>query len=745
MNRLTADRAALLLIVAFALLAIFTSRAVPPFESADEMPHFLNVHLLLEARALPLIPTRDALREADARGDTVAQWAIETHQPPAYYAVGALLTSWTRRDDLQDYLRPNTLIFTRGISENNANKWLHNPNAPRGDTHLALWTLRLYSLTLACATLWLIYQAAALVFDRRAGLLALALTASIHTFASIGASVNNDNLVTLLYTLGVYVALRMWHTGRITPRGLLVMSLTLSAIALTKITGAGLFVIVYGAWLFGAWRGRWPWRDAARAVLITGITAALLAGWWYVRNWQLYGDPLALAATQVLWGRTFANAQESTGGLAEAGRVWRSFWFMTGHLHQPVYGPRWLDLYAPLAVMAAFVGVIFGRRRVPAFTPARRDMTLILIAAALMPVALLITGTRSVDISYGRLLFPALIGAAPLLALGWRGVLGRYAPLFVLPFTAAAVLAPLVILPDAYPRLARIDTLPASAIPVGARVDGLEVVAYERLTDATPPDGEARFMLYLRGAHPDNPALVAQVIDPVTLDALGTVTVYPGSAPTDSLLPDALYAAPLRVTLTPAQTVSPPRLLRLTLGWQTVTDTDYLPVSLPDAPPADVITLDAATLIDTRYTTPPRALDVRAEFGGMIALDGATLEPQTVRAGDAVTLNLWWRDLAPMDADYVLTVQVIDAAGELVMQADGDVAGYPTSAWRGGTRFVDTRTLNIPPDVPPADYRVYVGWYRLDDLTRLPASGVDVWNALIPLPVNLTVTADDTP
>jgi len=737
MTRPASDRLALLIIAAFALLSVWTSRAIPPFEAADEMPHFLNVHLILETGALPLIPTRDDLRQADARGDSVTQWAVETHQPPAYYALGALLAAWTQRDDLDDYLRPNTLIFTRGLSLDNANKWLHNPNPPAGDTHRALWTLRLYSLTLASFTLWLIYRAALLVFERAGvALVALALVASMHTFASIGASVNNDNLVTLLYTLGVYWTLHVWRHG-LTRRDVLAISAILPAIALTKITGVGLFAIVYGALIYGVWRRRWSWRDALRVMLISGGAALILAGGWYARNWSLYGDPLALDATQALWGRAFANAGESPGGLDEAWRVWRSFWFMTGHLHQPVYGPLWLNVYALFAVGIAFIGALFAARRAPRVD---RGLLLILAVAVVLPIVLLVTGTRAIDISYGRLLFPALIGVAPLIAWGWRGLLGRFAPVLILPFTAAAVLAPLVILPDAYPVPARVDAVPASAIPVGARVDSLELVAYTRHTEALPPDGEARFTLYLRGAHPDNPALVVTLIDPVTLDSRGGVTVSPAMMPTDSLMPDALYAVPLRVRLTPHESATPPRLLRVTFGWQTVTDTNYLPLTLADGTAAEVVTLDAATLLDARATVDAHAHPMQATFGGLIALDGVTLESESVRAGESLNVAFVWRDLTPMPADFVLTVQLLDEAGGFVAQSDGDVSGYPTSAWRGGTRFTDSRALTIPSDTAAGVYRVWVGWYRLDDMTRLTAQGDGALNDLVPLPVTVTVT-----
>src|SRR5690606_2940677 len=99
----------------------------------------LYAHGLLETGALPDIPTRDDVDAAAARGDVIGQWSIEAHQPPLYYALGALLISGTQRGDLTDYLRSNDLIFTWGRRAGNPNQWLHSPLAPTGDTHVAVW------------------------------------------------------------------------------------------------------------------------------------------------------------------------------------------------------------------------------------------------------------------------------------------------------------------------------------------------------------------------------------------------------------------------------------------------------------------------------------------------------------------------------------------------------------------------------------------------------------------------------
>jgi len=60
--------------------------------------------------------------------------------------------------------------------------------------------------------------------------------------------------------------------------------------------------------------------------------------------------------------------------------------------------------------------------------------------------------------------------------------------------------------------------------------------------------------------------------------------------------------------------------------------------------------------------------------------------------------------------------------GALVTQADRQpMAGFlPTSYWPPRQQIVDTYTVQLPPDAPAGDYRLFVGWYDLATLTRLP-------------------------
>jgi hypothetical protein len=91
-----------------------------------------------------------------------------------------------------------------------------------------------------------------------------------------------------------------------------------------------------------------------------------------------------------------------------------------------------------------------------------------------------------------------------------------------------------------------------------------------------------------------------------------------------------------------------------------------------------------------------------------------------------LALTLYWQSLAPVDADYVVFVHLVDAGGEIVAQGDGPPLDgvYPTSYWRPGEVLADGHLLAAG---PAGSYRLLVGLYTLpqdqgDPGSRLPVT-----------------------
>lgn len=110
-----------------------------------------------------------------------------------------------------------------------------------------------------------------------------------------------------------------------------------------------------------------------------------------------------------------------------------------------------------------------------------------------------------------------------------------------------------------------------------------------------------------------------------------------------------------------------------------------------------------------RYLSRP----VTATLGTGIVLLGSNL-PREARAGTNVPLELVWRAEVIPDRALTQLVHVIDAAGNVVAQSDGQPA-RPTTSWRAGEVITDRRSVTLPADLPPGEYSVLAGLYDASD------------------------------
>ena len=86
------ERSALAIILFVYLVAGLQFAFVTPiFEASDELWHYPMVHHLADGNPLPVQTFGPAL---------AGPWKQEASQPPLYYYVGALLTFWVDRSDV---------------------------------------------------------------------------------------------------------------------------------------------------------------------------------------------------------------------------------------------------------------------------------------------------------------------------------------------------------------------------------------------------------------------------------------------------------------------------------------------------------------------------------------------------------------------------------------------------------------------------------------------------------------------
>jgi hypothetical protein len=144
-----------------------------------------------------------------------------------------------------------------------------------------------------------------------------------------------------------------------------------------------------------------------------------------------------MEATLRIWGRGAVAAD-----WAEAIGVWESVWMVLGQFN--VRGPDWFyRLYAPGLALAGLGVTLWAayRRKLD------RGLVLFLIVTVLAALAALVAATSRLNVSQGRILYPALAAFAPLVIAGmrrrlpWRVTVAALAPL-----TAFAVAAPLLLI-----------------------------------------------------------------------------------------------------------------------------------------------------------------------------------------------------------------------------------------------------------------------------------------------------------
>ncbi len=376
MSKRTERSLLMAILVAFVVLATIYSIAVPPFEASDELWHYPMVKHIADHWALPVQDPAN-----------VGPWRQEGSQPPLYYFVGALATAWIDTSDIDHVRRLNPHVDI-GVATpaGNINLIVHNQTQeafPWGGTTLAVHLVRLLSVvtsTFAVYLTWLIVREVAP--DRPC--LALG-AAGIHAFTPmyvfISGAVNNDNLVVPLSSLALLLLLRLLRIDSSAGRaggpddsshaaplddgdrsGLrsaarnvpviryLMLGVVLGLAALTKTSSLALTLLTALVVTVRAVRRR-SWAEFVIGGLAASLPMLLMAGWWYLRNLLLYGDPSGLNVFIEILGQRDVPA--------DLAQLWRErfsfaagYWGNFGGLNVPM--PDWAyQILSWLAVISA--------------------------------------------------------------------------------------------------------------------------------------------------------------------------------------------------------------------------------------------------------------------------------------------------------------------------------------------------------------------------------------------------------
>ena len=121
---------------------------------------------------------------------------------------------------------------------------------------------------------------------------------------------------------------------------------------------------------------------------------------------------------------------------------------------------------------------------------------------------------------------------------------------------------------------------------------------------------------------------------------------------------------------------------------------------------------------------PENLVGLTADFEQQILLNGYTLRKE----GDVQVLNIYWQAATSNLDDYSRFVHLVDPdSGEIITQSDAVPRNnsFPTSQWLEGSIVEDTVYLNTG-DLPPGEYLIYLGLYKLVGGNIVPLAPSDV-------------------
>ncbi len=415
-----------LIILLFLALGIIYSLVTPVLEASDEFKHYPYIQYVQTHHDLPVLD----LDICTWPPPDDCPWLQDGGQPPAYYVLMAAATSWIDTSDLHEVRWMNGHAFIGDPSQVcNKNLIVHLPERealPWRGTVLAVHLIRFLTLGLGAGTVWLTYVLARDLFPDRPGLAlgAAALTAFNPMFIFVNASVNNDALAAFVGCLTLLLCVRLVRDGLQGPLPLWrygLLGLIVGFFILTKLSGLGALILLACllAWL--SYRRRSLRPLLVGLPVVVGI-AVLLSGWWFLRNWRLYGDPAALNIFVAIQGQR-AGVPTLRDWLDEFGTFRWTYWGLFGAVN--VMAPRWVytffDLLSLVGLAGLIVWAIRRRREETRFLEKTWFLEGLWWIPALWAGILFVSVLRWTWIYFsfqGRLVFPDIAGISVLLMLG---------------------------------------------------------------------------------------------------------------------------------------------------------------------------------------------------------------------------------------------------------------------------------------------------------------------------------------
>ncbi|HZY45923.1 MAG TPA: glycosyltransferase family 39 protein [Anaerolineae bacterium] len=715
----------LIILSTFVVLATLYSITTPIFEGPDEIWHYAFADHLANGGGLPVFEVNQS-----------ATFLRNGAHPPLYYWLVAAVIAPIDRSDFPAQFHFNLASpkITPGGQSDRPNLFIHTAHEdfPFHNTTLAVHLARLISIVLGVITIVGVWKVARqLLPDRdRLAIAATALAAFVPQFVYGSATVNNDALAAAATTWTVFALARLMEerSARWSILSGVLLGVTLLSkigmVAILPLPLIGLLVsnnhevskspsykknlrVFVSSWLKSI-----QWKQIVVSGFIIYIAAFAIAGWWYVRNWNLYGDPLAWKQWQALTG--VGRVPPSIGDFMHDmiglfGTFWADFSLRVDH--------TWVWVFSLLTLIAV-AGLI--RRMIRHAWPSIdwRGLVIALVWFGLL-LSSAVRYSFSINDIHGRLLYPALAAIGVVLVLGlsgWNEIIGRrliFGAIGGLIVVNAIVPVGLIQLAYAPPVVA---ALPNGVTKTSIKFDDIKLIGY-RLKNEQIKSGESvAVATYWQSGGPITEPL--PILHGITSLATrgGIIDRIDYTLGTD--------AYP-RWAWRPNEIVETDFLLRTESSGTYVANV-LLGVrgesaQLITSSAGDSINLGQVVVKDNRTCDVDHVSEV--PFGGSIKLIGYRVYQKTM-IGLPSSVILCWQSIKPTAIDYTVFVHVIDNQGGLITSDAQPLNGnYPTSAWVADDQIEDSHPL--PAVIDLVIKRVSVGLYRLDTGERLTIDGTN--------------------
>ena len=702
------------LVSLFLVLSLFYNFLSPLFEAPDEFDHFRYVVWLADGNGLPHLV------------DDLETVGHEIGQPPLYYWLSAL---WVLPFDTSDLstIAPFNPHWFNGMGINNVHYHTEAEAFPYEKTALALRVTRLGMTLLGVITIVGTYKIGQLLIPEFT-LLPAALVALNPQFIFISSVINNDNLITAVSTIILLILIKGLVSKPLKLWPCFLLGLLWGTALLSKVSGLSIGIIIVMGLGFIAYKNK-RWRELLPQVSLVVLGFVITTGWWFVRNWQLYADPLAwdafMNANKGMVRETYLAIPEILDRLLFTQT--RTFW---AAFNYGLLGPELFLKFTNLVLLCGILGLLIwvwrtGRHQLTA----TRTLSFVLLACWYGGVTLsLMRWMQQVGATeQGRLLFPAISSFAVLLALGLSTLFQNYRwaiKLIVGILGVSAAILPFIVIQPAF---AKPEPLPDTAvIPNATDIQfgqQIALLGHELTTEKLERGEPVNIDLYWESNAPiDDSYVVALHV----VDASGEVVSRLDSVPYDGRYETAVWKpnTPFKdpYALPALMEEAVPGLATVWLRMYSWSQSGQLPITVNEIDIGDSLVLTTIKIPPNPEVSYSPAIERGDQIGNLAKLQGYDLEQQEGQ----VDITFYWQAENNTDSDYTIFVHLLDQNGNRVAQGDSPPQNgtFPTTIWEAGDTIKDTHTILLPEDLQTGDYKIAIGFYdpitgqRIDTFTK---------------------------